>query len=278
MRQAPAARSTAGAQQLSKAVEEVRKRERRIFWGVNVATGRKQAPCTESFAKEAAQRKARRGKPDLQRAEYEESANDLPKITTAVKLHAALQQTEEHSDVTLSQVRRAVTEANKREQPEAVEEERRIRRSIQRGLSGTQPAAYAATLERKRKAREARRPEAEARAAERAQKRARRKADVRVAQWWYDMCRQDEEAARVGDSDDLWYLHERRLDAGCALRIARCPLTSETPRWKWAESAIGPYTFIQKFGSHADWQHESRCPTCARPQTHPTLQVRRERL
>ena len=172
VRQAPAARSTAGAQQLSKAVEEVRKRERRIFWGVNVATGRKQAPCTESFAKEAAQRKARRGKPDLQRAEYEESANDLPKITTAVKLHAALQQTEEHSDVTLSQVRRAVTEANKREQPEAVEEERRIRRSIQRGLSGTQPAAYAATLERKRKAREARRPEAEARAAERAQKRA----------------------------------------------------------------------------------------------------------
>ena len=48
--------------------------------------------------------------------------------------------------------------------------------------------------------REARRPEAEARAAECAQKRARRQADVRVAQWWYDMCRQDEEAAREGNA------------------------------------------------------------------------------
>ena len=77
VRPAEAARSTAAPEQLSKADEELRKGERRIFWGVNVVTGRKQAPCTESFAKEAAQRKAHRGKPDLQHAEYEQMLGQL---------------------------------------------------------------------------------------------------------------------------------------------------------------------------------------------------------
>ena len=256
------ARSTAAPQQLSKAVETIRERERRIFWGCDVETGRKQAPSMSAFDGWLVRQKARRGNAELQHAEHLESAERLPKTTTATSLHAALKQAD--AEKTLSQVRRAVTVANKRARPEVVQEDRRVRRSIQCGLSSTRPAAYAAMIERKREARaetrEARRPEIEARAAELARKRAQRESNISVAQWTYDICRQDEQAACAGGTDDLWYLRERRLDAGSALKIARG--AKQSPRWEYAESGIGPLTFIQKFGSEAEWMNRARCPTC----------------
>ena len=184
------------------------------------------------------ERTSRAGKRAPARQRYEELAAKLPELTTAKALHAALIKQEEHSDVTLSQVRRGLTAAN--QQHEARKEEfgpppyegwRDVRRSIKKGMSRTRPDAYPALLERRRNAlrekraaeREARRPQMEARQLEKAQQIAARKAAVCVAQWAYDLCFQEEREARVAGADDgfLWYLHERRLDAGCALRAAR---------------------------------------------------------
>ena len=159
-------------------------------------------------------------------------------------------------------MRRAITEANKARLPEAVEEDRRDRRSIRKNLSATRPAAYPASLAHKRAKREARRPQLEERRLERARKKLCRAKAVATAQWAYDTCLAlaEECRAREHDADDLWYLKERRLDAGSALRIARG--ANESPRWECAESGIGPLTLLEKFGSEADWINRARCPTC----------------
>ena len=108
MRRAPVARSTAAPQQLSEAVEAVRVRELRTFWGCDLETGRLPAPRgREAIAEYVANMKARRGHPELQHEQYLEGARNLPKATTTAKLHAVLQHKEEHSGITLSQVRRA---------------------------------------------------------------------------------------------------------------------------------------------------------------------------
>jgi hypothetical protein len=134
--------------------------------------------------------------------------------------------------VSLLQVRRAVTAANRRDRAAALPDVvAQYRRSIKKSLSATRPAAYPARLQRKRDAeREARRPQVEAKALERAQKAAQRADAVRVAQWAYATCHAEEQQARALGGDDLWYLRERRLDAGSALRIARG--SNETPRWE----------------------------------------------
>ena len=167
----------------------------------------------------------------LRATPHQQDAKRLPTLTTAVKLHAALQQQEEWSGVSLSQVRRAVTAANERDTPGLIEEARYRRRSIQKRLSETRPAAYPVQLQRKRDAkREARRPQLEARQLERAHSKAQRAAAVAIAKWAYDMSLDEERLAREYDADDLWYLKERRLDAASTLRIARGAY--ETPRWE----------------------------------------------
>ena len=191
------------------------------MFGCNAETGRKSAPCPDLARQPARER-------------YEEDAARLPKLTSADKMHEALMQQAEHQGITRSQVRRAVTAANRAEKaarPDAVDEDRRYRRSIKKGISATRPAAYPALLQRKRDTeREARRPQVEARAIERAQKAAQREAAVRAAQWAYDMCHAEEQQARALGASDLWYLRERRLDAGSALKIARG--SNDTPRWE----------------------------------------------
>ena len=213
---------------LKAAIEVLRTRERRIMFGCNVETGRKQAPSAEWTAHVAALE--RRPAPER----YKEKADQLPKLTSAEAMLAALQQQPEHANISLSQVRRAVTAVNQREKamwPDSITESRQYRRSIKKGLSATRPAAYPAQLQRKREAeREARRPQLEARRLERAQMSAQRAKAVAIAKWAYDTCLEEEHRAREYDADDLWYLRERRLDAGSALRIARG--SSETPRWE----------------------------------------------
>ena len=103
-----------------------------------------------------------------------------------------------------------------------MEDNRSIRRQIQKRLSATRPAVYPAKLQHKREAdREARRPLLEARRLERAQRNAQRARAVAIAQWAYDTCLDEERCAREHSSDEFWYLRERRLDAGSALQIAR---------------------------------------------------------
>ena len=184
--------------------------------------------------------KARRKQmdPAARHSLHQADARRLPQLTSAAKLHNALQQ-DEWTSVTRSQVRRALTAANKRDRPAFIEEDRSRRRSIQKCLSATRPAAYPARLQRKREAeREARRPQLEARRLERAQKAVQRAAAVRVAQWAYDTCHAEEQQARALGGDDLWYLRERRLDAGSALKIARG--SNETPRWELPAPKRGP--------------------------------------
>jgi hypothetical protein len=119
---------------------------------------------------------------------HQQDAQRLPTLTSAATLQEALQQQDEWTSVTRSQVRRAVTAANKRDRPAFVEEDRSRRRSIQKRLSATRPAAYPARLQLKREAqREARRPQVEVHRRERAQKAAQRADAVRVAQWAYTL-------------------------------------------------------------------------------------------
>ena len=169
-------------------------------------------------------------------------------------------QQDERAGITHSQVRRAITEANKARLPAAVKEDQRDRRSIRKNLSATRPAAYSVLLAQKRTKREARQPQLEERRLERAQKKLQRAEAVAMAQWAYDLSLAEERRAREDSTDDLWYLKERRLDAGSALRIARG--ANESPRWEWAESGIGPLTFVAKFGSEAEWMNKAQCPTC----------------
>ena len=259
VRRSGMAQPSASSEALTKAVEELRTRERRIFWGCNVETGRKQAPL--SFDAFYARRKPMA--PAERHAVHQQDAQQLPTLTSATKLQTALQQQQEWSGVTSSQVRRAVTAANRRQNPESMEDNRSIRRQIQKRLSATRPAVYPAKLQHKREVdREARRPLLEARRLERAQRNAQRARAVAIAQWAYDTCLDEERCAREHSSDELWYLRERRLDAGSALQIARG--ANVTPRWEYAESTTGPFTFIKKFGSEAEWRDKSHCPTCSK--------------
>ena len=223
-------------QQLTAAIDALRSSERSINFQCDVGTGHKQAPSAEWWVQFAAQ--ARRPA----RERYEDAAAKLPQLLSAKSLHAALVQQPEHAGVTLAQVRRAVTAANQHDKarwPEDVDEDRRHRRRIKKGVSTTRPAAYSAQLQRKRETeREARRPKLEARRLERAQKNAQRAQAVAVAKWAYDLCLEEEHRAREYDADNLWYLKERRLDAGCALRIARG--ADETPRWELPVRKRGP--------------------------------------
>jgi hypothetical protein len=128
-------------------------------------------------------------------------------------------QTEEWSGVTMSQVRRAVTAANKRD-PKPAEAEwcREIRRKISNGLSATRPERYPALLERKK---EARRSQVHAHKLERAQMNAQRHALISMARWAYEVCRAEWENARMYGSEDEWYLRARRIEAGYELRDAK---------------------------------------------------------
>jgi len=192
--------------------------------------------------------------------QWKQHASTLPTLISAAKVHATLVQQYEWAGVTHSQVRRAITEANKARLPAAVKEDQRDRRRTRKHLSATRPAAYPALLAQKRAKREARQPQLEERRLERAHKKLERAQAVAMAQWAYDVCLAEERHAREDSTDDLWYLKERRLDAGSALRVARG--ASESPRWEWAESGIGPLSFVAKFGSEADWMHRAHCPTC----------------
>ena len=242
---------TEATKRLANAAEMLRERERRIHFGCGVETGRKnRAPMS-------VWQPPPRGNAHEQWIKH---ASTLPTLTSAAKVHAALVQQDDWVGVSHSQVRRAITEANKARLPEAVEEDRRDRRSIRKNLSATRPAAYPASLAHKRAKREARRPQLEERRLERARKKLCRAKAVATAQWAYDTCLAEECRAREHDADDLWYLKERRLDAGSALRIARG--ANESPRWECAESGIGPLTLLEKFGSEADWINRACCPTC----------------
>lgn len=212
---------------LASAIKALRTREHRILFHCDVETGRKKSPTGAFQPRRPA------------RERHEEDAKLLPKLTSAQALHKALLQEEEHAGTTLSQVRRAVTAANTQADPHIVELGRQHRRSISKALSATRPAVYPARLASKREAeREARGPQKEARRLKRVERAARRDADVRVARWAYELCCQEEQQARALDADDLWYLRERRLDAGSALRIASG--RNETPRWELRRARRGP--------------------------------------
>ena len=223
------------APQIAAAIRKLRLRERHILFGANPETGRKKSPFVSSVQDD-------RG---TAREQHEEDAARIPVLKSAIALHAALVKQEEHASVSLSQVRRAVTAANKQVLQHSAdpdlesfhiesfyeEQTRWKRRSISKGLSATRPSAYPALLKLKReREREGRRPQIEARALQLAQKAAKRDADVRVAEWAYNLCYKEEKWARALGTDDLWYLRERRLDAGSALRIARG--SKERPRWE----------------------------------------------
>ena len=97
---------------------------------------------------------------------------------------------------------------------------------IKKGLSATRPSVYPAQLERKREARreaqrEARRPQQEERAAERARLYAKRDEMTKVAEWAYEICREEWELGRTYGSEDEVYLRQRRVEAGHTLREAR---------------------------------------------------------
>ena len=212
------------------AVTSLRTRERRIFFGCNVETGRKGAPATPQQLKRSS----------IQQSN-EEQAADLPKLTSAKVLHAAITQQSEHAGVSLSQVRRAVTAANQHDSSAPTEWPnlelvRERRRYIKQYVSATRPEGM---LKRKRHLdaeRKERRPRVEARQLQRvqkaaqmaaqkvqkaAQKAAQREAAVRLAQAVYDHCQAEEQQARELGADDLWFLIENRLDAAKALSLAK---------------------------------------------------------
>lgn len=148
----PRARARAShSPQLVSAVEKLRLRERCILFHVNVETGRKQSP---GVLEEIDSRRTIREK-------YEQEAQLLPKLNSAETMHAALIQQEEHAGVTLSQVRRAVTAANKRDDPDRLVSlglhneacmagnVRLARRAISKGLSATRPAVYPETARKR---------------------------------------------------------------------------------------------------------------------------------
>ena len=152
---------TEATKRLANAAEMLRERERRIHFGCDVETGRKnRAPMS-------VWQPPPRGNAHEQ---WRKHASTLPTLISAAKVHAALVQQDDWVGVSHSQVRRAITEANKARLPEAVEEDRRDRRSIRKNLSATRPAAYPASLAHKRAKREARRPQLEERRLERARK------------------------------------------------------------------------------------------------------------
>ena len=97
------------SQPLTAAISALRTRERRIAFGCDVETGRKQSPSAAWTQHVAALER----RPARER--YEDQAAKLPQLTSAEALHAVLQQQPEHAGVSLSQVRRAVTAANQRE-------------------------------------------------------------------------------------------------------------------------------------------------------------------
>ena len=219
-RRAAVKQPSAASLELTKTVLTLRVRERRMFLGVNVETGRKKAPMglAEWNAAEA-DRAARRRDPGDLHAEYQRRASKVPALSSAAKVHATMVQTEEWSGVTMSQVRRAVTAANKRD-PKPAEAEwcREIRRKISNGLSATRPEHYPALLERKK---EARRSQVDAHKVERAHLNAKRDALISTAQWAYDVCRAEWENSRMYGSQDEWYLRARRIEAGYELRDAK---------------------------------------------------------
>jgi hypothetical protein len=235
-----------------------RMRTRGIDFDVAVETGRKRmgTAAEQRAAMEAIRAERRPMEPAARHAVHErDAAQYLKPLPTAVALHAALVQRDEWAGVTLSQVRRAVTAAEKQEDDGSREQrelDRWERRAIQKRLSNTRPSVYAGKLKRKR---EAYSTANEQRREARTRKRAASAAAIAFEQWEYDRCCAEEDKARKHGADDLWYVREARYDAGCALRIARG--SSEVPRWTWAESAIGPLTWIQKYG-------EQRCDSCGR--------------
>ena len=169
-------------------IDSLLKNERRTLWRVNDAaterlTGRKQAPDL-SIANEPLNRIINQtehlGRVTPAEAAVRHATNQrkaaqrLQKLTSAKKIHAALQDEDEWHDVTISQVRRALTAVRKGDDPELIKEDRRKRHSIQKRVSSTRPAVYPARLHTQR---EARRPQVETREAERAQKRAQRDQD-----------------------------------------------------------------------------------------------------
>ena len=99
--------------------------------GCDVETGRKGAPLSGTDVRAAVvafneAEAVRRGNPELQHAEWRQAAIELPKLTSAVKVCEALAQSDEWRHVSLSQVRRAVTAANKLERGgETLSEKRR---------------------------------------------------------------------------------------------------------------------------------------------------------
>ena len=163
-------RRRGATQPLVDAVDKLRTRERRILWGCNVETGRKGAPIQDWV-----EPRRKLMEPAARHALAVEAAQRLPTLNSAAKLRAALQQQEEWSGVTLSQVRRAITAANAMDKPAFVECDRIQRRGIKKDISASRPSVYSALLERKRRARA---PQVEARRLKQAEKKAQREAEV----------------------------------------------------------------------------------------------------
>ena len=86
VRRAGVAQPTAASQALSNAVEELRKRERRVLFGMSVETGRKKAPSMNGAV--AAKRKPMA--PAARHALHQQRSQRLPKLTSAAKLRSAL--------------------------------------------------------------------------------------------------------------------------------------------------------------------------------------------
>jgi hypothetical protein len=233
-RRVAASKPSKTSQKLTDAVDVLRVRERRVFLGLDVETGRKKGPSfVHAIGRQAIQDTRQAmcdGGPEARHPRYQQSARELPKLTSAAAVRDALAETEEWSRVTLSQVRRAVTSANKRERGESggpltLSERRRRgelayyrekRRSTINGLSAKRSPAYPAMLERKRQARRDQPQDPE-----RAQLKAKQLAIYSAEQWAYEICRKDEQTGLVNASDDRWYLGKRRIDAEYALRAAR---------------------------------------------------------
>ena len=95
---------TEATKRLANAAEMLRERERRIHFGCDVETGRKnRAPMS-------VWQPPPRGNAHEQ---WRKHASTLPTLISAAKVHAALVQQDDWVGVSHSQVRRAITEANK---------------------------------------------------------------------------------------------------------------------------------------------------------------------
>jgi hypothetical protein len=199
-----------------------RMRTRGINFDVAVETGRKRMATAEEHRAfmEAMRAERRPMEPSARHAVHQQDAAQYVKpLTSAVALHKALVQRDEWASVTLSQVRRAVTAAEKRESDGSRaqrELNRWERRAIQKRLSDTRPSVYAARLKRKRDAYHAANQQ---RIEARMRKRAARAEAIAFAQWDYDRCCAEEDNAQKHGADDWWYLREARYDAGA--RISR---------------------------------------------------------